>query len=314
MRLLVLFLLTIISMPIYGQQEPHFAFTQFNLSLINPAYVGSQGKGVFALSRRSQWSSIDGSPESYAFTYATERNNNVGIGVSVISDKTFIEQQTFAYIDFSYKLQFSDNTRLFLGLKGGGSFYNADLTSLENFNNLNDPSKVAMSKLKPNVGIGAFLAIKNTWISLSAPRLFEVSRADEEDIYAKDRVHLYAAAGTSIALNNSISIKPSVLLRKVKGLELATEATALVSYRNRYDAGVQIRDNSSMGIFGMFSITNSIALGYAYESFLDNSLSGINVTTHEVFIRIQLATKATGDLKVESESSKQKSTSKAENN
>ena len=313
MRLLVLFLLTIISMPIYGQQEPHFAFTQFNLSLINPAYVGSQGKGVFALSRRSQWSSIDGSPESYAFTYATERNNNVGIGLSVISDKTFIEQQTFAYIDFSYKLQFSEESRLFLGLKGGGTFYNADLTALENFNNLSDPSKVALSKLKPNVGIGAFLEIKNTWLSISAPRLVEVSRADDEDIYAKDRVHLYVAAGTSIALNNEIYIKPSVLLRKVKGLALATGASAIVSYQNRFDAGVQIRDNSSMGIFGMFSITNTISLGYAYASFLDNSLSRINVTTHEVFIRIQLS-KATGDLKAESEPVKQASNSTAVNN
>lgn len=198
---------------------------------------------------------------------------------------------------------------MFLGLKEGGTFYNADLTALENSNNLSDPSKVAMSKLKPNVGIGAFLEIKNTWLSLSAPRLVEISRADDEDIYAKDRVHLYVAAGTSIVLNNEIYIKPSVLLRKVKGLALATVASAIFSYQNRYDAGVQKRDNSSMGIFGIFSITNTISLGYAYESFIDNSLPGINAKTHEVFIRIQLA-KATGDLKAESELVKQASNSK----
>jgi|TARA_B110000259_G_scaffold68640_1_gene80891 hypothetical protein len=67
--------------------------------------------------------------------------------------------------------------RLYLGLKVGGSFYKADLTGLQTFNNLNDPSKVAMSKLNPNIGIGAYLEIKNSWVSVSSPRLVEVSRA-----------------------------------------------------------------------------------------------------------------------------------------
>ena len=313
MRLRAIILLNLLSLPLYGQQEPYFAFTQFNFSIINPAFAGTQGKDVFTLATRSQWSSVEGAPESYAFTYSTERDNNVGVGLSFISDKTFIEQQTFAYIDFSYKLQFSKKSRLFLGLKGGGNFYSADLSSLENFNNLNDPTKVAMSRLKPNLGVGVYLELSNNWIAFSAPRLIEVSRADQEDVFAKDRVHLYAAAGTSFTLNTDFSIKPSVAVRKVKGLALVTEVTALFSYNNQFSGGVQIRDNSSMGVLAMLPITDKIGLGYAYESYLDNDLSGLNLTSHEFFIRIQLG-KVKDDSQVSEQPAEQDLSSSNEQN
>ena len=313
MRLRAIIILTFLSLPLYGQQEPYFAFTQFNLSLINPAYAGVQGKDVFTLATRSQWSSVEGAPESYAFTYNTERNNNVGVGLSFISDKTFIEQQTFAYVDFSYKLQFSEKSRLFLGLKGGGNFYSADLSSLENFNNLNDPTKVPMSRLKPNLGIGAYLTLGDNWIAVSAPRLIEVSRTDQEDVFAKDRVHFYAAAGTSFTLNTTFSIKPSVAVRQVKGLALVTEVMALFSYNNQFSGGIQIRDNSSMGVLAMLPITDSIGIGYAYESFRDNDLSKLNLTSHEFFIRVRLG-KVKDDSQVPEEAAKETLPSDAEKN
>jgi len=289
MRTSLLFLLVCISSTIYGQQEPQFALTQFNFSVINPAYVGSQAADVFTLATRSQWSTIEGSPKSYAFTYNTARGNNIGLGLSVLSDKTFVEQQTFASIDFSYKLQFSEVMRLYLGLKVGGSFYKADLTGLQTFNNLNDPSKVAMSKLNPNIGIGAYLEIKNSWVSLSSPRLVEVSRAEEEDVYAKDRVHLYAAAGTSFTIVPNVILKPSLLVQKVKGLPIVTQITAQVNYLDRYDFGAQLRNNSSMGVFGVLRVSDLIDVGYAYETYLDSGLSSLGVKTHELFLRIKLS-------------------------
>ena len=68
-------------------------------------------------------------PLHLAFSYSSERENNVGLGLSVVSDKVFIEQQTFAYVDFSYKLDM-ESTQLYLGLKAGGNFYSADPRAL----------------------------------------------------------------------------------------------------------------------------------------------------------------------------------------
>ena len=64
-------------------------------------------------------------PPPLPFLTLQKEQNNVGLGLSVVSDKVFIEQQTFAYVDFSYKLDM-ESTQLYLGLKAGGNFYNAE--------------------------------------------------------------------------------------------------------------------------------------------------------------------------------------------
>ena len=50
----------------------------------------------------------------------------------MVSDNVFIEQQTFAYVDFSYKLDMGES-QLYLGLKGGGNFYKADPSLLSSY-------------------------------------------------------------------------------------------------------------------------------------------------------------------------------------
>ena len=101
----------------YGQQESYYTLYRYNMNVINPAYAGALGKNVFAFTSRRQWSSMQDAPSTLAFSYSSERENNVGLGLSVVSDKVFIEQQTFAYVDFSYKLDM-ESTQLYLGLKG----------------------------------------------------------------------------------------------------------------------------------------------------------------------------------------------------
>ena len=50
-----------------------------------------------------------------AFSFSSKRKKNVGLGISVVSDKVFVEKQTFAYIDFSYQLDM-DKTKIFLNV------------------------------------------------------------------------------------------------------------------------------------------------------------------------------------------------------
>ena len=41
---------------------------------------------------------------------------------SYLSDQVYVENQGVVSIDYSYKLQLSENTKLFLGIKAGGIF------------------------------------------------------------------------------------------------------------------------------------------------------------------------------------------------
>jgi type IX secretion system PorP/SprF family membrane protein len=256
------------------------------MNVINPAYAGALGKNVFAFTSRRQWSSMQDAPSTLAFSYSSERANNVGLGLSVVSDKVFIEQQTFAYVDFSYKLDM-ESTQLYLGLKAGGNFYNTDPRGLTTYS-LSDPAQQQLSKFNPNVGAGAFLKGELFWASFSIPRLFNVKRENDNlAVTAKDRVHSYLGGGADLAVGGNFFIKPSVMLRKVKGLPVTTDFTTMLSWQNQFDVGISYRSSGAFSLLSVVSL-GGFDIGYAYETPTVSSLSQLNLKTHEIVLRINL--------------------------
>ena len=279
--------LVIVPLISFSQQESYYTLYRFNMNVINPAYAGALGKNVFAFTSRRQWSSMQDAPSTLAFSYSSERANNVGLGLSVVSDKVFIEQQTFAYADFSYKLDM-ESTQLYLGLKAGGNFYSADPRVLSTYSTSSDPAQQQLSRFNPNVGAGAYLRGELFWASFSIPRLFNVKReSDNLAVTAKDRVHSYLGGGADFAIGSGLLLKPSVLFRKVKGLPVTTDITTMLSWQNQFDLGVSYRTSSAFALLAVVSL-GGFDIGYAYETPTDSSLSQLNLKTHEIVLRINL--------------------------
>ncbi|MDB2342820.1 type IX secretion system membrane protein PorP/SprF [Flavobacteriaceae bacterium] len=270
----------------YGQQESYYTLYRYNMNVINPAYAGALGKNVFAFTSRRQWSSMQDAPSTLAFSYSSERENNVGLGLSVVSDKVFIEQQTFAYVDFSYKLDM-ESTQLYLGLKAGGNFYNADPRGLTTYSP-SDPAQQQLSRFNPNVGAGALLKGEFFWASFSIPRIFNIKRENDNlAVKAKDRVHSYLGGGADLAVGGGFIVKPSVMLRKVKGLPITTDFTGMLSWQNQFDIGISYRSSSAFSLLSVVSV-GGFDIGYAYETPTVSSLSQLNLKTHEIILRINL--------------------------
>ena len=270
-----------------GQQESYYTLYRYNMNVINPAFAGAEGANVFSFTSRRQWSSVEEAPSTLAFAYSSARENNVGLGVSLVSDKVFIEQQTFAYVDFSYKLDM-ESAQLYLGLKAGGNFYNADPRGLATYTALPDPAQQQLSRFNPNVGAGAYLKAETFWASFSIPRLFNVKRENDNlAVTAKDRVHAYLGGGANLSLGTDLMLKPSVMLRKVKALPITTDITTMVSWQNRFDLGVSYRTSSAFALLAVVSL-GTFDIGYAYETPAVSSLSQLNLRTHEIVLRINL--------------------------
>ena len=285
-RLLFFIVLAFIPLIVFSQQESYYTLYRYNMNVINPAYAGALGKNVFAFTSRRQWSSMQDAPSTLAFSYSSERENNVGLGLSVVSDKVFIEQQTFAYVDFSYKLDM-ESTQLYLGLKAGGNFYSADPRALSTYSPT-DPAQQELSSFNPNVGAGAFLKGEIFWASFSIPRLFNVKRENDNlAVTAKDRVHSYLGGGVDLPIGSGLLIKPSVMMRKVKGLPVTTDFTGMLSWQNQFDVGISYRTSSAFGLLAMVSF-GGFDIGYAYETPTVSSLSQLNLKTHEIVLRINL--------------------------
>ena len=287
----IVFFVLLIPFLSFGQQESYYSIYWYNMNVINPAFAGAKGANTFSFTSRQQWSALEDAPSTLAFSYSSARKNNVGLGLSVVSDKVFIEQQTFAYLDFSYKLQISENLQLYLGLKAGGNFYNADPNELSTFSMFSDPVKRQLSSFNPNIGVGGFLSSEKYWVSFSIPRMFSSSRDNDLAITSKDRVHSYLGGGTNLPLTSTIQLKPSVMLRKVSALPVTMDLTGRVSWKNTFDFGISYRTSSSMSILSLIDL-GIFAVGYAYEVPTQSSLSQLNLKTHELVLKINLGARS----------------------
>lgn len=255
----------------WAQQET--AITQYweNMNLINPAYVGHSGQTTAALIIRDQWTGIPEAPESQMFSFGTSLGKNVGLGLSLMRDKTFIEKETFLSIDFSYKVSLSDKTDLYLGLKAAGNTYSVNTEGLETYNIVGDPSLVSFSDFTPNIGLGGLLKRGDFYLSFSIPRLLNTERARNDNgqaTVATDRPHLYTSTGYSFKISKSKkwSIDPSVLLRYVDGSPVSIDFNTMLRLKQGFGIGMTYRTDQAVAGVASLQVTDHMVIGYAYES------------------------------------------------
>ena len=271
-----------------SQQDGYLSLYTFNMNLMNPAHAGSEEGHVFALSYRNQWNSIENSPRTIGLSYSSSTGKNVGLGVSVISDKIFIENQTIITVDFSYKLSLNDDIHLFLGIKGGGNSYSADPSLLTGYSELPDPTQRSLSKFNPNLGVGFLLKSEKLWVSGSMPRLFNAKRDGDIEIQSKDRQHIFLSGGAVFSISEDFALKPNLMYRKGKGLPNVIDVGSWFSYLNKFDFGVSYRSGSVFSFLASIALGENMSIGYAYDSFSNSTLSGLNLNCHELAIRFKL--------------------------
>jgi type IX secretion system PorP/SprF family membrane protein len=89
---------------VQAQQDPHYTQYMYNMSVMNPAYAGSKEGLSMGLLYRKQWVEIEDAPTTGTFFGHSPVGKNVGLGLSVISDKIGPVEENNVYGDFSYTL------------------------------------------------------------------------------------------------------------------------------------------------------------------------------------------------------------------
>ncbi len=282
----------LVSIVAFAQQDGNITLYQKHLNIINPALVGVQGETTFISTFRSQWQELQDPPELQAFSFGMPLKNNIGIGLSIVNDKVFIEKQTALNIDVSYQLQLQNELFLYLGIKGGANFYNIDTAKLQNYNadgsSNNSATLEDVSRFNPNIGIGAYLYHKDFYVSLSTPRLLSNERLNEENGVSgvsSERMHLYLSGGYNFAINNDFLLKPSTMLRYVSGAPISTDITVATSYKEKVELGAIFSTDDAYGGFFTFKLTDWMDLGYAYSTSSKVEFSSVAGGIHEFFIK-----------------------------
>ena len=141
---------------LYSQQDPVFNQYMNNLLTVQPAYAGMSGYVNMTAMSRIQWVGFDGAPVTSTFTIQGPfKKYNVGLGLSVITDRFGPVRQTGVYADYSFRVLLNDDQYVSFGIKGGFNRYEALLTDLS----VHDPNDPVVAfdinkKYMPNFGVG----------------------------------------------------------------------------------------------------------------------------------------------------------------
>ena len=269
----------------FAQQDPLYTQYMDNMLVINPGYAGSNEVGHALFVARSQWVSFDGAPATRSFSYNTSiENKNVGIGLSVMSDKIGPMKQTGFYFDYSYFLQVSNKFKLGMGLKGGVSFYRANLSDLITI----DPDPIfdndIYENFLPNVGVGFYLFSDDSYIGISVPRLIEnkITREDVSTEYVNtQKLHLYVVGGHTFDLSSDFQLKPSTMLKWVSNAPVSFDINALFGFREQFWLGAMYRFDAAYGVIAQFNPTPKMTIGYSYDITISD-LNGFDKGSHEI--------------------------------
>ncbi|WP_127140748.1 type IX secretion system membrane protein PorP/SprF [Flagellimonas marinaquae] len=289
-KLLALFL--VICSTANAQQDPNYTFYRYNMNIYNPAFVGSSEAAEFALGIRSQWAGIEGAPESQSGIFGMPVGKNVGLGASILNDRTFIEQQTWVAIDVSYNVQLDEEHTLYFGIKGSANSYDANTQGLVTYGVGQDGALMDYeSRFTPNVGAGVYLKHDRYFASLSAPKLLTPDRLQERDgnaFLGVDRMHAYLSGGYTFLLGRTLDLKTMGMFRYVDASPISVELTGILDFGERFEFGASYRHDESISGLFLFNIGNGFNLGYAYETSIQNPIDGLDNNTHELFMRLKM--------------------------
>ena len=277
---------------LYAQQEAMYSQYMFNTLAINPAYAGSRNVTSATALYRNQWVGINGAPETITFSIdAPVNSKKVGLGLQVFNDKIGITKTTGAFASYAYRIRLQKGTLAF-GLQAGASQYRADfqnvLLSPDPSNDLAFSQNV--NKVLVNIGTGVYYNTDRFYIGLSSPQLLNNKltnfTVEGNNVFNGQALHLFFATGYVFPLSDVFALKPSVLVKGVKGAPIEADLNATLWIKDVFAVGLQYRTKADMSAMIEIQASPQIRLGYAYDRSL-TKLVQYNSGSHEIMLRYE---------------------------
>ena len=297
---LILFIVLFNSLS-YGQQDAQYTQYMYNTISVNPGYAGSRDVLSLTGLYRTQWVGLEGSPKTMTFSgHSPLKNEKLGIGVSIVRDQIWVQDETYIDIDFSYTINTSANGQLAFGIKAGAHLLNIDFAKTSPENTTDDDfdlSNNVDNKFSPNVGFGIYYHTDKFYLGYSAPTLLRTNYYEDDvssvSYLAKDRVNHYVIAGYVFDLNASLKLKPAVLFKAVQGAPLQADLSGNLLLNEKLTLGLAYRwDAALSGLVG-FQISEGLMIGYAYD-WETTELNNYNSGSHEIFLRFEFISSKDG--------------------
>ena len=198
---------------------------------------------------------------------------------------------------------------LALGVSGGFVKYGIDPSLLIPY----DPDDVLIPEGKvniaiPNLNSGLFFHSERLYVGFSIYNMIGKSLVSREDVaLAYHDFHFYLTAGVLFKLSEEVQLKPSFLVRQIKGSPTNYDLNAMFLFKERLWLGGSYRSNTMLfenslqedlvkrnalaAILEIFATPN-LRVGYAYDYNL-NVLSNYRNNSHEISLGYYLRARKT---------------------
>jgi type IX secretion system PorP/SprF family membrane protein len=276
---------------VQAQQDPHYTQYMYNMNVINPAYAGSKENLSIGLLFRKQWVEIEDSPTTFTATGHSPVGKNVGIGLSIITDRIGPVEENNIYGDFSYTLNLGGEHKLAMGMKAGVSLQKIGLNS-QIASTLPVPTDDAFgqdtSNSNLNVGAGLFYYTNKYYLAFSVPNMLKSVHLDYNGVkYGTEVQHYFFTGGYVFDLNPRLKFKPFFMVKSAVGAPVSLDLSTNFLFFEKFEIGATYRLEDSFGAMVNYKISDGIRLGYAY----DHIVSDLKVATpssHELILLFDL--------------------------
>ncbi len=303
----------LLTLNVFGQQDPMFTKYMFSTLTFNPAYAGAEGHLSLGLLHRSQWVGFNGAPISQTLNAHTPmKNERVGLGLTLNSDRIGPTTTLGAGISYAYRIPMG-KYKLAIAIQGGGEYYSFDHTKLTPQETVDFALDASFSKFLPNFGAGLYFSKeKKFYFGVGVPKLIEwdLRQKNSSPVLARQVRHVFFHTGAAIPINgDALVFKPSVMVR-TSGLTSNLNKNTLyknVSAPMSYDVDLSLffyqqlwigaayrgaikqpstenlTPNSSVNIWGAYYMKNGLRIGAAYDYSL-TKLQSVNSGSFELFL------------------------------
>ncbi len=257
-----------ISLSSKAQQDPQFSQNMYNLLTFNPAFAGVGDQTSASIINRNQWIGFDNAPISTAF------NGNVplkigkrmhGLGLSIMSDKLGIENNTNIKLQYAYQFKIFDgilNAGASIGLQNNA--LKGDWDALDANDPLLGGASIDASKIVFDSGLGFYYRDKKLYLGASVSHINKPKVAYNNNVEIYLQRHYYLMGGYKHELNSQIDIIPSFFV-KTDAVSVQYDINTNVLYNKRYRGGVSYRIDDAIVLLGGMMLNNGLDIGVAYD-------------------------------------------------
>jgi len=285
----ILYILMFLSGPVVlAQENPNFSLYKFNMNMINPAYAGAYGDQVNFNYRSS---GIENGPVSQGGSVSFAMAGNFGLGVSVVNDEVFVQNQTAATVDASYYIDLSEKSQLYFGLKLGANFVSVDFSDIV-ITDPNDPLfGQSESITNPVVGFGALLKGENYFVHFSIPSFLRGNMyqldgaASDVGVSGETPIAYYLGAGMNFSLSEEIEFLPSIYTR-FESNQTSVDVIAGFDFYKLIEAGGLYRFEGMYSAYALLHLKTLMDIGYAYSA-NTGDFQNYNDGSHELVLKIK---------------------------